>query len=109
GPEGNVTAILETVNDVNNFYYVLTDHLGSITHIIDRDGNIAEEKSFDAWGRSRNPLNWENHPPVTSGNGFDRGYTSHEHLPQFGIINMNGRLYDPVMGRMFSPDPYIMG
>src|SRR5690606_31872206 len=39
GPEGNVTAILETVNDVNNFYYVLTDHLGSITHIIDRDGN----------------------------------------------------------------------
>ena len=22
---------------------------------------------------------------------------------------MNGRLYDPLMGRMFSPDPYIMG
>ena len=28
-------------------------------------------------------------------------------LPQFGIINMNGRLYDPVLGRMLSPDNHI--
>ena len=28
-------------------------------------------------------------------------------LPEFGIINMNGRLYDPVLGRFFSPDPYV--
>jgi RHS repeat-associated protein len=25
----------------------------------------------------------------------------------FGLINMNGRLYDPVLGRMLSPDPYV--
>src|SRR5690606_39200556 len=28
---------------------------------------------------------------------------------QFSIINMNGRMYDPVLGRMMSPDPYLMG
>ncbi len=28
-------------------------------------------------------------------------------LPEFGIINMNGRLYDPVLGRFFSPDPFV--
>jgi RHS repeat-associated protein len=33
-----------------------------------------------------------------------RGFTGHEHLPQFGLINMNGRLYDPLVGRMLSPD-----
>jgi len=37
-----------------------------------------------------------------------RGYTGHEHLPEFGLINMNARLYDPITGRMLSPDPYIM-
>ena len=25
----------------------------------------------------------------------------------FGIINMNARLYDPVLGRFFSPDPFV--
>ena len=33
-----------------------------------------------------------------------RGFTSHEHLPEFGLINMNGRMYDPVLGRFLSPD-----
>lgn len=37
----------------------------------------------------------------------DCGYTGHEMLPEFGIINMNGRLYDPVLGRFFSPDNYV--
>ena len=35
---------------------------------------------------------------------FDRGYTLHEHYDDFDLINMNGRLYDPVLGRMLSPD-----
>ena len=36
-----------------------------------------------------------------------RGYTGHEMLPEFGLINMNGRLYDPVLGRFLSPDNYV--
>ncbi|MCE7043814.1 RHS repeat-associated core domain-containing protein [Dyadobacter sp. CY312] len=36
-----------------------------------------------------------------------RGYTGHEHLDRFGLINMNGRMYDPVLGRMLSPDNYV--
>jgi RHS repeat-associated protein len=36
-----------------------------------------------------------------------RGYTGHEHLPWFNLINMNARLYDPVVGRFLSPDPYV--
>ncbi len=38
---------------------------------------------------------------------FDRGYTGHEHLYNFGLINMNGRLYDPLVARMLSPDIVI--
>ncbi len=38
---------------------------------------------------------------------FNRGYTGHEHLPLFGLINMNARLYSPLIGRFLSPDPYV--
>ncbi|MCL2683456.1 MAG: hypothetical protein FWE63_08290, partial [Bacteroidales bacterium] len=28
-------------------------------------------------------------------------------MDMFGLINMNGRMYDPIIGRMLSPDPYV--
>ena len=31
----------------------------------------------------------------------------HEHYKEYGLINMNGRLYDPIAGRMLSPDIYV--
>ena len=43
----------------------------------------------------------------TSGQDYDRGYTGHEQLDDSGLIHMNGRLYDPELGRMLSPDPYV--
>ncbi len=63
-------------------------------------GNIVAEQSFDAWGRrtvTGTPLAW-----------LYRGYTGHEHLDEFGLINMNGRMYDPIVGRMLSPDNYVV-
>jgi RHS repeat-associated protein len=37
----------------------------------------------------------------------DRGFTGHEHLDAFGLIDMNGRVYDPILGRFLSPDKYV--
>ncbi len=37
----------------------------------------------------------------------NHGYTGHEHLPGFGLINCNARLYDPALGRFLMPDPFI--
>ena len=34
----------------------------------------------------------------------DRGYTLHEHYDDFGLINMNGRVYDPFKSTFLSPD-----
>ncbi len=36
-----------------------------------------------------------------------RSYTMHEYLPEFELINMNGRVYDPYTALFLSPDPYI--
>ncbi len=38
---------------------------------------------------------------------IDRGYTSHEHLMNVGIIHMNGRLYDPLLRRFLNADENI--
>ena len=61
-------------------------------------GVAVETNSYDAWG---------NRTLVSGTRITQRGYTGHEHLPEFGLINMNARLYDPVIGRMLSPDPYV--
>ncbi|RYD53228.1 MAG: RHS repeat-associated core domain-containing protein [Sphingobacteriales bacterium] len=35
------------------------------------------------------------------------GYTGHEQLDAFGLVNMNARLYDPKLGRLLSVDNYV--
>ena len=82
----------------NNIYFSFTDNLGSILSVMDEDGTNVFDASYDAWGRQIVTLNTI---------GLHRGYTGHEMLGEFDIINMNGRLYDPVLGRFFSPDNFV--
>lgn len=90
--------------------YILRDNIGSITHVIDSNGTILQTLDYDAWGRL---CDASTKTPFTDGQYnihflyLGRGYTGHEHLPEFGVINMNARLYDPVLGRFLSPDPYV--
>ncbi len=86
-----------------------TDHLGSIVALTDGTGAVVHRQAFDAWGRRRNATSWATDdrlaPPATF--QWLRGYTGHEHLDSFGLINMNARLYDPKMARMLSVDNYV--
>ena len=36
-----------------------------------------------------------------------RGFTGHEQLDAVGLIHMNGRVYDPQLGRFLSADPFV--
>ena len=93
----------------SQLYYILRDRQGSITHVIDNDGNVVQELSYDAWGRLRNPATQQIYAPDSIPDLFlGRGYTGHEHLPWFGLINMNARLYDPTLGRFLSGDPEVL-
>lgn len=101
-------AVLVKSGSSSKVYYILRDYLGSITHITDITGNIVQELSYDAWGRLRNPQTQEVYAAGTEPDLFlDRGYCGHEHLSEFGLINMNARLYDSAIGRFLSPDPYV--
>ncbi|RYD51744.1 MAG: hypothetical protein EOP52_06060 [Sphingobacteriales bacterium] len=89
--------------------YPYTDHLGSIVAVTNGVGTVVQRQAFDAWGRRRHVGTWETNDSWVPGVGFEwlRGFTGHEHLDGLGIINMNARLYDPKMARMFSVDNYV--
>jgi RHS repeat-associated protein len=109
--EGKPFAIHKNIGFDGELYYLHLDNQGSLMAISDNTGNVIENRSYDAWGRPRNPDNWEYDQSNTFGGGgfgiTTRGYTMHENLEMFNLINMNGRLYDPLLGRMLSPDNYI--
>ncbi|MDL2262234.1 FG-GAP-like repeat-containing protein [Bacteroidales bacterium OttesenSCG-928-I21] len=108
GGSGIVAAHIRTNGNAQTgtTYYMAKDHLGSVMAVTDKDQNIVQSHSYDAWGNMRNPQTWE-YDSVNTDFVVNMGYTGHEHLPKFGLINMNGRMYDPVIGRMLSPDNYV--
>lgn len=101
--------VLQRVNSGNwTAYNIGRDYLGSITHIASASGTLVAEYSYDPWGRQRSPSTLGIYTPGGEPELFlGRGFTGHEHLTWFGLINMNARLYDPLVGRFLSPDPYV--
>jgi len=111
-PTGDV-AVYQDSAGVKALWYVHTDSQGSWLAITDQAGAVKNNYSYDAWGRPRNPTTWDlSTVDITNVTGslnnlqprFDRGYTGHETMAGFGLINMNGRVYDPFLQRMLSPD-----
>ena len=64
---------------------------------------------FDAWGRRRalRPRHAPCYTYTTVNSQTDRGFTGHEMLDAVGLIHMNGRIYDPTIGRFLSVDPLV--
>ncbi len=91
--------------------YLLHDHLGSTDVITDASGNVETRYSFDAWGARRN-VTWAAYFPTMPAVLWQtalttRGFTGHEELDEVGLVHMNGRVYDPQLGRFLSADPVV--
>jgi RHS repeat-associated protein len=86
--------------------YFITDHLGSIAVITDGGGAVLERLSYDAWGKRRN-TNGTDDPAGAVTSSTTRGFTDHEHIASVGLVNMNGRVYDPELARFLSADPIV--
>lgn len=85
-------------NGSGRLLYMFTDGQGSVTDIYGEDGDCVFNAEYNPWGNMTAQKNEI---------AFRRGYTGHEMLPEFGLVNMNGRMYDPRIGRFLSPDPYV--
>ncbi len=126
-PLASATSFGAVTSDISGKFtttkLLLKDHLGSmvaevlITGSVDASGKVVAGSvvastalslgssnpvivhGFGPWGNARNAAS-----PL---NGDSRGFTGHEHLAELGLIHMNGRIYDPVIGRFLQADPII--
>jgi RHS repeat-associated protein len=81
---------------------LLKDHLGSPVGefvMTSATAGTLVVHGFGPWGNARNAGN-----PLAEG---QRGFTGHEHLAELGLVHMNGRIYDPHLGRFLQADPII--
>ena len=62
--------------------------------------------AYDAWGKRRQPSAAQTVSQLTAGTTL-RGFTGHEMLDSVSLIHMNGRIYDPHLGRFLSADPTV--
>ncbi len=105
-PLGSITGEVSLdVVEGDSIHYLLPDHLGSPATVIDEDFTIIERLSFDPWGQRRD-ADWSpasNEITATTPIGF----TGHEMDDEISLVNMNARMYDPVLGRFLSADTLI--
>jgi RHS repeat-associated protein len=83
------------------------DHLQSVSVVTDGGGNVLERMAYEPFGKRRNSNGTTDVYGTLKPSSTDRGFTEHEHMDEVGLINMNGRIYDPGLGRFLSADPTI--
>ncbi len=94
----------------DNTTYLHGDHLGSVSNYTDGGGNSLVSASYDAYG-DRRGSNWTGDPTsgelTTMNNLTRRGFTEHEMLDSSALVHMNGRAYNPIVGRFVGADPMM--
>ena len=85
----------------------IADALGSTNAVADANGTVLENDYYDSWGLRSNPdgTPLANLPLFHS--FIHAGFTSQEHDDGLKLINLQGRMYDPTLGRFLSPDPLV--
>jgi RHS repeat-associated protein len=85
-------------------YYVTTDAMGSVTAILDEEGNVVERRSYDAFG-AMTCMTPDGTPATTSPTALDVGFQGQQMDELTGMYQMGYRWYSPVLGRWVSRDP----
>jgi len=106
GGDGLSAVYVSNSSGSDTLYYIHSDHIGSWVAVSNNRDTKVVRANYDPWGRERDAQTWS-YEINTKGIPFSRGFTGHEHLRQFQLINMNGRMYDPLLGMFVSPDNYV--
>ncbi len=99
--------VQNVVNGIAANRYLFTDHIGSVIATTNETGAVLEGGGFNAFGERR--TNGSATGITTTGlASTTRGFTGHEMLDDgLDVIHMNGRIYDPTLGRFLQADPVI--
>jgi RHS repeat-associated protein len=75
--------------------YLHRDHLASVRLVTDATGATVEATGYAAYGER-----------LASGFQTQKGYIGERHDPETGLIYLNARYMDPILGRFISPDDW---
>lgn len=83
--------------------YFHADSQGSIFALTTENATLERQFTYDPWGQQSTRF------PTSGGAEIvdRRGYTDHEMLVDYGLIHMNGCLFDYKLGRFVSADPFV--
>ncbi len=84
-------------------YYVASDAMGSVTAILDEDGNVLERRSYDAFGEMT-CMAPDGSPVTESPTGVDVGFQGQVRDEVTGLYQMGHRWHSPGLGRWISRD-----
>lgn len=90
---------LATVNDSNDPYFIVGDHLNSSSILVDNSGNIAEVTDYDPYGK----INYEN-----GSINDDYGYTGQEYDEESELQYFGARYLDNQFGHFVSVEPAML-
>jgi RHS repeat-associated protein len=96
---GPHTIHIKTIDKNTSVHLIdlLYNNIGSVTDITDEIATILQHFTYTPFGEQ----------DTSKSTGCTQGFTSHEHIAGTNLIHMGGRLYDPVIGRFLSADPYV--
>jgi len=86
--------------------YSVTNNIGSTHIVLDQNGNTKQRILYDPFGKPTQFFNASTASTIQDWSGFATkdGFTGHEHLYELDLIHMQGRVYDPTIGRFLQAD-----
>jgi RHS repeat-associated protein len=92
---------------LGSMQYWHADPLGSAAAVSNAAGTVQERLAYEPFGKRRHSDGATDPQGTLIATSTARGFTGHEMLDAVGLIHMNGRVYDPALGRFLSADPGV--
>jgi len=107
GDDGPVAQVLyDETSGAETTAYLARDGLGSVGVVFDKDGTELERLYHEPFGR-RTAVDGKPLPSFVPASDVSLGFTGQKHDDDLDLIDMNGRVYDPVQKRFLTPDPIV--
>ncbi|MEL6758906.1 MAG: RHS repeat-associated core domain-containing protein [Myxococcota bacterium] len=87
--------------------YLHRDHLGSVVAVTDDAGNLTERLWYTPFGGRTDALGVPERGPNTVAASGLPDFTGHRTDTALGLIDMRGRVYDPLGATFLTPDPIV--
>ena len=91
-----IDQVLAQENANGEVLWALADNQGSVRMVLDNDGNVVNEITYDAFGN----ITVETNPDIN----FRFSYTGRELDSETGLYNYRSRYYDPTVGQFINED-----